>query len=418
MLKDDASMEKQLKSRKINRGLAVYFVIIALTAFGLGLSNDVISNYFKDAYNVTAYQRGIIEFPRELPGMIVIFVVAALSFLSDIRISIISQVLSITGITVLGLFTPAFGVMLIFIFINSMGMHMFLPLQDSIGMALIRDGNIGRRMGQYKGVYTGFAMLASVLVFIGFKTGFFSFTAKIKWIFLLSAFVLSLVFVFLIVLHRIDKNSDTYNPKKINFIFRKEYKYYYILVIMFGVQKQMMIVYGPWVLIEILNKKADTLAILSILGSLIGTFFIPAVGRWLDRFGVKTILYADALSYIFVYLTYGLMSAGFVSGKLALMGLPVLFTYVLVILDKMSTQFGMVRTLYLRSIAVDPSDITPTLSLGVSMDHFVSIICAYLGGIVWSLWGPQYIFFLAAALSLVNLYVATKVKGKVKAASN
>jgi MFS family permease len=406
-------MMNKIKSMTINKGLLVYFIILAFTAFGQGLSGDVISNYFKDAYNITAYQRGVIEFPRELPGMILIFVVAALSFISDIKISIIAQILSIVGITVLGLFTPTFGVMLVLIFINSMGMHLFMPLQDSIGISLIKDDNIGKRMGQYKGVYTGFAMLASILVFIGFKTGFFSFTAKIKWIFLIAAFIMLGALIFLIILQRIDsKISGIHNQKKVNFIFRKEYKYYYVLVVMFGVQKQMMIVYGPWVLIDILNKKADTIAILGIFGSLIGTFFIPAVGRWLDRFGIKTILYADAISYIGVYLLYGLMSAGFVSGKLALVGIPVILTYVLVILDKMSTQFGMVRTIYLRSIVIDTADITPTLSLGVSMDHFVSIICAYLGGIIWSLWGPQYIFFLAAALSLVNLYVATKVKGK------
>lgn len=407
-------MIKLIKSITISKSLLIYYFIIALTAFGMGLSGDIISNYFKDAYNVTAYQRGVIEFPRELPGLIVIFVIAALSFLSDIKISIIAQMLSIIGITILGLFTPTFAVMLIFIFINSMGMHMFMPLQDSIGMSLIEDGNVGKRMGQYKGVYTGFAMLASILVFIGFKAGFFSFTSKIKWIFLVSAFILTIVFILLLYLQRLNKNKNIQSPKKIKFVFRKEYKYYYILVVMFGVQKQMMIVYGPWVLIDILNKKADTLAVLGILGSLIGTFFIPAVGRWLDRYGIKTILYADALSYIIVYSIYGLMSVGFVSGKLALVGIPVLLTYALFILDKMSTQFGMVRTIYLRSIAVDTADITPTLSLGVSMDHFVSIICAYLGGIVWSVWGPQYIFFLAAALSLVNLYVAKKVKKNTK----
>ncbi len=405
-------MLKYLNSKVLSRGLTLYFIIIALTAFGQGLSGDILSNFFKDAYNVTAYQRGIIEFPRELPGMILIFVIAALSFVSDIKISILAQLLGITGITVLGLFTPSFAVMLVFIFINSLGMHIFMPLQDSIGMALIKDGNLGRRMGQYKGVYTAFSLVASILVFTGFKAGFFSFTSRIKWVFLLAAIALAFAMLFLVILNRVNDISHVSNQKKINFVFRREYKYYYILVVMFGVQKQMMIVYGPWVLIELLNKKADTIAVLGIVGALIGTFFIPAVGRWLDKYGVKTILYADALSYIVVYSLYGIMSAGFVSGRLAIAGAPVLLAYILVIMDKMSTQFGMVRTIYLRSIAVDNADITPTLSLGVSMDHFVSIICAYLGGIVWYVWGPQYIFFLAAALSLVNLYVAGKVKGK------
>lgn len=400
-------MLKELK--KVSKVQLIYFSIIALTALGLGLSNNVMSNYFKDAYQVTAYQRGVIEFPRELPGVLVIFIIAGLASFSDIRIAIMAQLLSIIGIGVLGFITPPFAIMLIFIFINSLGMHMFMPLQDSIGMALIGKENVGKKMGQYKGVATTFTMLSGILVFIGFRTGFFSFTSKIKWIFVISAITFIIVFILLFIIKRLIEEPIKSN-KKINFVFRKEYKYYYILVVMWGVQKQIMLVYGPWVLIDILNKRADTLAILGIIGSFIGIFFIPAMGMWIDRFGIKRLLYVDALSFIFVYFIYGLLSAGFASGALANIGIPVVLAYILFIVDRMSTQMGMIRTIYLRSIAVETSDITPTLSLGLSLDHIVSIVCAYLGGIVWSLWGPQYIFFLAAFLSLVNLYVASKVK--------
>jgi len=400
-------MIKRLKS--LDKSMLIYLCIIALTALGVGLSNDVLSNYFKEAYKVTTFERGFIEFPRELPGVCVIFVMAGLSLLPDIRISMLSQLLSIIGIATLGFFTPSFSVMLIFIFINSMGMHLFMPLQDSIGMSLIKEGHLGKKMGQFKGITTAFSMFASLFVFIGFRMGFFSFTTKIKWIFICSAFFLFIVFLLMFLLER-NVHESIRSNKKIKFIFRKEYKYYYILVVMFGVQKQMMIVYGPWMLIELVGKGADTLAILGMLGSFVGIFFIPAIGRWLDRFGIKAILYADALSFIGVYLVYGLLSAGFFSGKLAIIGLPVFLAYALFIVDKMSNQLGMVRTIYLRTIAVDPSDVTPTLSLGLSIDHVVSITCAFLGGIVWTYWGPQYIFFLASALSCVNLYVAFKVK--------
>lgn len=402
-------MNKMFKELKSSKALWLYFVIISITAFALALSNDVLANYFKDAYQVTAYQRGVIEFPRELPGFLVVFIAAALSGLSDLRISIIAQLMSIIGIFVLGLTTPVFAVMLIFIFINSMGMHLFMPLSDSIGMSLFKGNDIGKKMGQYKSVYTAFSMLGGILVFIGFKVGFFSFTGKIKWIFIISASLLVVVMILLIFLESHMKEKSK-SQTKVRFVFRKEYKYYYTLVVLFGVQKQMMIVYGPWVLIELLNKKADTMALLGIIGAFIGIFFIPLIGKWLDRFGIKAMLYLDALSFIGVYLVYGLFTTGFVNGFLARTGIPVLLLYVLFIFDRMSNQMGMVRTLYLRSIALDPNDITPTLSLGISMDHFVSITSSYLCGIVWMMWGPQYIFFAAAALSLVNLYVATKVK--------
>ncbi len=188
---------------KVSKVQLVYFFIIALTALGLGFSHNVISNYFKDAYQITAYQRGLIEFPRELPGVLVIFIIAALSSFSDIRIAIAAQLLSIIGIGVLGFITPPFTIMLIFIFINSSGMHMFMPVQDSIGMSLIKDQNIGKRMGQYKGVATTFTMLSGIVVFIGFRTGFFSFTSKIKWIFIISACALVIVLILLFVIERL-----------------------------------------------------------------------------------------------------------------------------------------------------------------------------------------------------------------------
>jgi MFS family permease len=197
--------------------------------------------------------------------------------------------------------------------------------------------------------------------------------------------------------------------RKLKLIFRKEYKYYYILAIMTGVQKQIMAVYGPWVLIDLLSKRADTIAILGIIGSFIGIFFIPALGRWLDKYGIRKMLYVDAISFIVVYIAYGFLASGFSSGILSKAGIPVILTFILIILDRMSMQMSMIKTIYLRSISVDKSEITPTLSFGMSMDHIVSIICAYIGGIIWTTLGPQYIFFFAAAASFVNLAVAKLV---------
>lgn len=396
-------------SENRKRQFVIYFTLIAVYAVGLGLSNGVMSNFFKDAYNVSAYQRGLIEFPRELPGLLAVLIIGSLSFLGDIRIALFAQVCSAIGIGVLGFTTPSFNIMLLFIFINSMGMHIFKPMNDAIGISLSEEGMIGRRMGQFKGVDTGFRMLAGILVFVGFRMGFFSFESDFRGPFVISALMSVLVIGLLLLLER-THDLEELKPKKTKYVYRKEYKFYYILVILYGVQKQIMIVYGPWVLIDLLGKKADTIAMLSIIGAGIGIFFIPALGRWLDRFGIKKLMYADAISFIVVYLLYGLLTASFVSGAFSSMALAVGIAYAIFIIDKMSTQMSMIRTVYLKSILVDPEDLTPSLSLGMSMDHFVSITCAYVGGIVWMQFGPQYIFFFTALLSLGNLYVATQLK--------
>lgn len=395
--------------KEYSREMIIYTLILAFAALGSALSGSVLSNYFKEVYHTDAFQRGFIEFPRELPGMLSIFFVAALSRLSDTKISMIAMVLAAAGIVVLGYATPTFYVMLIFIFINSVGTHLYMPMQSSIGMELITDGQYGKRMGEFSAVTTAFTMVGGLMVYFGFKSGFFSFATQNKMVFVWSAiFFFIAAILHLPVLKRL-KDREVHHEKT-KYVFRKEYKYYYTLVVMFGVQKQIMLVFGPWVFIDLLGKSVETLAILGIAGSFFGIFFMPALGKWLDKFGVKKLLYVDALSFIFVYAAYGLLSGGYMSGSIAKVGLPLMLGYVLFILDRMSSQMGMIRTIYLKKIAVDQKDITPTLSLGLTMDHLVSIIAAFFGGIVWMRFGPQYIFYLVAVMSFVNLYVAIKVE--------
>jgi MFS family permease len=169
-------------------------------------------------------------------------------------------------------------------------------------------------------------------------------------------------------------------------------------------------VYGTWVIVDLLLKKADTLAILTIVVTFISIFFLSKLGRWMDQFGIKKMMYLDALTFIIIYIIYGFVVWGVVEGVLPDHGWSVFFIYLLFISDRLSMQIGMVNSIYLRSIAVDREEVTSTLSTGISLDHIVSIIAALAGGLIWAKWGSQWVFFLAAAFSLGNLYVAAKVQ--------
>ncbi len=389
--------------------LYLFFAVIVAVNLAIGFSDGLFSNYFKDVYQIDGFHRGLIELPREMPGVITFFLISALSFLGDITIAIFAQAIAAVGLMVLGLVTPSFGVMLVFLFINSLGAHLYMPLRDSIGMSLAEPDQIGKRMGQFGGLSFAVLTVAGLAVFFLFRFGVFSFTSKIKWTFVVAAVFYLLAVVMMIQLKRETGQIRT-KREKVKLIFRKEYKYYYLLAIVFGVQKQVMLVFGPWVLIETLGQRVDIIVLLGIIASTLGMFFMPQLGKWIDRFGVKKLLYADALSFIFVYLCYGMLSHGFNTGALAKVGLPVLLTCALFVVDRLSSQMGIIRTIYLKSIAKEPSDVTPTLSLAMMMDHIVSIVVGITGGIAWVTFGSHYIFYAVAALSLVNLAVAILVK--------
>jgi MFS family permease len=336
--------------------------------------------------------------------------------MGDVRLAMMAQTLCILGASVRGFFTPSFAVMALFVFINSMGMHLYIPLQDSIGMSIIGKQDLGKRMGQYSAIRTGFMMFASILIFIGFRVGFFSFKTPIKLPFIIGAAGFAGIFVLFILLYTKFKVYGESRKKHFQIIIKKEYSLYYALAILIGVHRQIMIVFGPWVLIDIMSRQADTLALLGIISSFIGIFLLPAIGRWMDRFGTRIILLVEGYLFIAVYLGYGLISKAFLDGTLAMTGIPVFIVYVMFIADRLAMNTGIVRTVYLKSIVTDPADITPTISTGLSMDHVVSIVLAYIGGVVWFRYGPQYVFYTAAVISIFNVIIALKMKPGVHTA--
>ena len=396
-------------SDKQKKDLILFFVVIATVNLAIGFSDGLFSNYFKEVYNTDGFLRGLIEFPREMPGVIVFFLISSIAFLGDMTIAILAQAAAAFGLIVLGFVTPSFGVMLIFLFIYSLGVHLYMPLNDSIAMSLSEPDQLGKRMGQIAGIRFAILMVSGLAVFFLFRFGVFSFQNKTKWTFVVSA-VFYIVAMFLLIKLKRDIGQIRTKREKPKFIFRKEYTYYYLLAVVFGVQKQVMLVFGPWVLIETLGQGVDTIVLLGIIASSLGMFLMPQIGRWIDRFGVKKLLYVDAFSFLFVYLCYGVLTQLINNGILAKAGITVLLTCALIVVDRLSSQMGIIRTIYLKSIARSDSEVTPTLSLAMMMDHIVSILVGITGGVIWVKFGSQYIFFTVAALSFVNLAVAILVK--------
>lgn len=403
-----------MRRSRVSRDMLLFFIMIAFAALGNGLSDSVYANYFRDVYRVSAEQRALIEFPRELPGLLCMLVVAGLSGLGDVRTSLIAQILAGAGLIALGLLTPSFAVMLVFLFINSMGMHLFMPLQESIGMALAEPGQLGKRVGQYASVRMLVGFAAGLLVFFGFRLRFFSFDTPVKWIFLIGA---GAFMVAAVAAAMMTGGTDKIRGKRGKLVFRREYRWYYLLTLLHGVQKQIAYVFGSWFIVDVLLKGPDVMSLLMILAAFLSIFFTRGLGSLIDRLGVRRMLMANALLFIFVYILYGLVVWGIQASVLPAAGLATAIIYILFIADRLSMQMGVVKSVYLKSIAVNEEEITNALSTGISLDHIVSILAAQALGQVWKLWGPQWVFFLAAFLSLGNLFAAFQVSRKEQPAT-
>ena len=246
------------------RARRLFLTAFFLFALANGLSGSIISNYFKDVFQVDSVQRGLLEIPRELPGVVGVFVIAALPSLGNVSLSVLGFALYCVGLLVLGLFSPGYFVMQLFVFTYSLGDHMVMPIRDAIAMDLADEGKTGTFLGRYRGMMTLGSMLASALVFVGFRVGFFYFRTGV-----IPSFCAALVFlvVALALLCRLRKTLPALDVRKRSgerrrLPVRRRYLPYYIVTAVYGFQKRMRLVFAPWVIIELLSMGADTVALL------------------------------------------------------------------------------------------------------------------------------------------------------------
>ena len=193
------------------RARRLFLTAFFLFALANGLSGSIISNYFKDVFQVDSVQRGLLEIPRELPGVVGVFVIAALPSLGNVSLSVLGFALYCVGLLVLGLFSPGYFVMQLFVFTYSLGDHMVMPIRDAIAMDLADEGKTGTFLGRYRGMMTLGSMLASALVFVGFRVGFFYFRTGV-----IPSFCAALVFliVALALLCRLRKTLPALDVRK------------------------------------------------------------------------------------------------------------------------------------------------------------------------------------------------------------
>lgn len=383
----------------MSRDLALFLVV----SFGIGLAGSLVestfNNFINDTYTLTGFQRSFLEIPRELPGFLVVFVAALLWFLGSRKMGVVALLLYAAGVFLLGMISTTYSVMVIFLFIYSMGMHLFLPVQTTIGMELAAEGRTGRRLGQLNAVRNLAMIIGSGLVFLGFKYLHFKFIHT----FIIAGVVVALAAFLLIGLKpQLDK------PQKSFLKLRKEYGLFYILAVLFGSRKQIFITFAPWVIVTIYHKPTQTIATLMVIGGVIGILFQPLLGRAIDKLGERAVLMAEALIFVVVCLGYGF------SGRLFSENIAFLITCGFYLLDQVLVSVGMARSTYIKKIALQPSDIQPALSASLTIDHFFSISVALLGGVIWSAFGYQYVFLAGTVIAALNFYFASRMRIPVK----
>jgi predicted MFS family arabinose efflux permease len=373
--------------------------LFALASLAMGLAYSVMdstfNNFLNASFKMSGGERSFLEMPRELPGILVVGTSALFWFLCSRRLGALSLALGALGTLLIGFGSFSYAIMVVWLFIYSVGQHTMMPLASSIGMELASAGKVGQRLGQLNALRNLAAILGSFVVFVGFQYLGFSF----QHTFVITAVMLAVGAVLMFKM----KPNETQRPKTM-LKLHKEYRLYYILSVLYGSRKQLFITFAPWVLVTVFNKDTELMASLLMAGGVIGILFQPLLGWMIDHFGERVVLAAEAMLLVLVCAGYGFARSIFAEDTAFII---VVACY---LLDQMLMSVSMARATFMKKIALEPAHIQPALTAGVTIDHVFSISVALLGGLVWNFFGYQYVFLMGALIALTNMFFALQVK--------
>jgi predicted MFS family arabinose efflux permease len=374
-----------------NKDMLLFITALAAAAFSESVFNSIFNNFLDSTFSLNSFYRTFLEVPRESGGLLVVFVSTILFFIPNRRMAAISMILGTVGLICMAFFSVTFHWMFVWLFIFSLGQHLFMPINTSISMELAKEGETGKRLGQFNAIRNVAVITGSFFVFFGFK--FLHFNFKIAFC---IAAIIYLCAAFTLYLMHPGSTQSVSNRLKIH----KEYKLYYWLAILFGTRKQIFLTFAPWVLVTEFHQPTAAIATLLTIAGISGIVFQPMLGKTIDKYGEKAVLASEAFLLIFVCFGYG-YSKTFFSMQTAFFIACFCF-----VVDQLLMSVNMARSTYLKKIVVKKEHITPTLTMAVSLDHIFSISIALAGGVIWAKWGYQMVFLAGAGIALVNLFSA------------
>ena len=390
---------------KIGRFLSV----LVIFGIAIGLKHGVQNNYLSEIVNIDEFERGVVDAFRELPGLLLIFILALMYRFADSKVFKIGIALMAGGMAGLLLtsssdFFMAKFIVVIFMVLFSTGEHIIMPVRSTIAMELAKREKSGASLGittsiSQLGTITGLLLVTGIF-FILEKTGY----SRTDIIGYRIVFGIATALMTTAALVAAALKETTLKAPRQRFYFAKKFTKYYIMEVFYGSRKQIFLTFAPYVLVREYKTDPSMMALLLAICSVFIMFCSPLIGRLIDKVGYKKVMVTDTLILVVVCLLYGF------SHRLFSPGIAFIVICCNFILDQVISVASMANNVYVQRISSDREEITATLSTGISVNHIFSVTIALIGGWIWKVAGIETLFTLSALLGLISSIYAAMIK--------
>lgn len=392
---------EESKTPRIRKVMLAVLAALFLAQLGAGVYDLLFTNYLSDAQGLNAQERGFLELPRELPGVLSLLVMGSLFFLNEVRLAAVSVLLAALGSYMLMNLGPGASMweLSVCVVTASLGLHILMGTVDSIVMHTARPENRSLRLGQMRALGTAATLLGAGYIWLKWQ---FNSSFAVDYVLVVAIFIVAAALLFCVRAPQFPKRKSF----RENFILRKEYAVYYGIETLHGIRKQLYITFGYWLLVNTMGQPPAQVGKIMLIAGVIGLFTQPLIGRSIKHFGEKKVTIFDSMALSVLCLAYAfapsLLPAAWAVGVIACC----------FVLDKILFDLGMARTTYIARICGERrSDITPCIYTGIAINHVASITYGIVGGLIWSYSGGPQAVFLTGGLAVVGAgLLARKMK--------
>ncbi|MEE1267796.1 MAG: MFS transporter [Treponema sp.] len=393
MEKIDAVFKKETKWKTL-------FTSILMMAIGYGLHKGIVDNYLAEIVGMGEMDRGVTEFFRELPGFMLIFILALFYKFSAEKMYKMGGIIMVCGMGLLAFMPPAKAFVIFSIFLYSAGEHIQLGMKNTLSLEYSKPGLGGQALGYQNAIY----QIGNLAGYIVVMVIFWIFAAKsmFKPFFVIATAFMTLALFFAL---QLSGKSET-DKSKSRFYFRKKFTKYYMLEIFYGARKQVFFTFGPYVLILFYGANAAVISLLFAVSAIACFVLSPVVGKIVDKIGYKPVMIGDTLILVIVCFFYGFAHHIFPKN------IAFVVCCVNYVLDSVISLASMASNVYVQDISDSKEEMRATISTGISVNHIITIFIALSGGWIWHKLGIETLFIVSAVLGLFNSAYAATIKVK------
>jgi len=372
-----------------------YILLAAMSAaFGLAYYGNqaILTNYFQNVLHLKGPMFGYITAIREVPGFFLIFLTALFYRVSQQRLTACALIALGVGLGGFAL-ASSFWSVIPWVIVSSMGFHTVLQTQYSLGMNLTEESRSGRVLGRMAAIVQGGALLGTAIILFVFLFGLSSFHP----VFLVLGGVSVLGAIAIVGFPHLSQGKPgraQLPPRRL--VFKRDYRYYYLLNALDGARQQLFFSFGLWVLVNRFRLSVASICVVLLGAALVSMASSPWAGRMIDRYGERRMLSLINLAYIVALGGYALAN-------------NVLLACLFYVIYSFITPLSPIgAATYLRKVAV-PEDIAPSLAMGVTLLHATAIVVPVLAGVILNFVGYQIPFFIACGFACVGAFVTLRL---------